>query len=98
MATGSTPTAVGPAGFPWSPRALLRRLQGGDVVAHTITLIFAASILLITVLLVGQLWVHSQPSRAAYGWHFLWTSTWDPVFDNYGALTFLYGTIVPTAR
>jgi phosphate transport system permease protein len=71
-------------------------LQGGDVVAHTVTLIFAAMVLLITVLLVGQLWIHSAASRAAFGWHFLWSSVWDPVFDNYGALTFLYGTVVTT--
>ena len=96
MAPSSTSTAAAPAGLPWSPRALVRRLQGGDVVAHTITLIFAAMVLLITVLLVGQLWIHSAPSRAAFGWHFLWSSVWDPVFDNYGALTFLYGTVVTT--
>jgi phosphate transport system permease protein len=45
---------------------------------------------------VGQLWVHSSASRAQFGWHFLTTSVWDPVFDNYGALTFLYGTVVTT--
>jgi phosphate transport system permease protein len=39
---------------------------------------------------------HSSASRAAFGWHFLTTSVWDPVFDNYGALTFIYGTVVTT--
>jgi phosphate transport system permease protein len=96
MAVSSTSTAVGPAGFRWSPQAVLRRLRGGDAIAHIVTLVFAAIVLLITVLLVEQLWVHSAASRAQYGWHFLWTSVWDPVFDNYGALTFLYGTIVTT--
>jgi phosphate transport system permease protein len=75
---------------------VLRRLRGGDAIAHMVTLVFAAMVLLITVLLVGQLWVHSSASRAQFGWHFLTTSVWDPVFDNYGALTFLYGTIVTT--
>jgi phosphate transport system permease protein len=74
----------------------MRRLRSGDAIAHTITLIFAATILLIAVLLVFQLWTHSAPSRAKFGWNFLRTSTWDPVFDNYGALPFLYGTIVTT--
>jgi phosphate transport system permease protein len=95
MATTSSSTAVGPAGY-WSPQAVLRRLRSGDAVAHTITLLFGAMVLLITVLLVGQLWVHSAASRAQFGWHFLTTSVWDPVFDNYGALTFLYGTVVTT--
>lgn len=95
MSVGATSSAVGPAGS-WSPQAIVRRLRSGDVVAHTVTLIFAAIVLLITVLLVGQLWVHSEASRARFGWHFLSTSVWDPVFDNYGALTFLYGTVVTT--
>src|ERR1700691_4597687 len=96
MATSSTPTTVGPAGVPWSPQAVLRRLRGGDAIAHMVTLVCAAMVLLITVLLVGQLWVHSAASRTQFGWHFLTTSVWDPVFDNYGALTLLYGTVVRT--
>lgn len=83
-------------GVGWHPRALLRRLSSGDAIAHTVTLIFAATILLITVLLVYQLWLYSALSRAKFGFAFLHTSTWDPVFDNYGALPFLYGTIVTT--
>jgi phosphate transport system permease protein len=75
---------------------LVGRLRGGDAIAHMVTLVFAAIVLLITVLLVGQLWVHSAASRSHFGWRFLWTSVWDPVFDNYGALTFLYGTVVTT--
>ncbi len=89
-------TTVGPAGVGWHPRALLRRLRSGDAIAHAVTLIFAATILLITVLLVYQLWVNSAPSRAKFGLDFLYTSTWDPVFDNFGALPFLYGTVVTT--
>ncbi len=96
MATATTTTPVGPAGSSWSPRALVARLRGGDAIAHTLTLVFAAMVLLITLLLVEQLWVHSAASRAQFGWHFLWTSVWDPVFDNYGALTFLYGTVLTT--
>jgi phosphate transport system permease protein len=93
---GATSTTVGPAGVGWGPQALIRRLREGDAIAHTVTLIFGATIILITVLLVGQLWIHSAPSRAKFGWDFLHTSTWDPVFDNYGALPFIYGTLVTT--
>jgi phosphate transport system permease protein len=75
-------------------RALLRRLRSGDEVAHVITLTFAASILLITFLLVRELWVTSHLSRTKFGWMFFWTSTWDPIFDNFGALPFIYGTLV----
>jgi phosphate transport system permease protein len=93
---GVTSTTAGPAGVGWHPQAVLRRLRSGDAIAHMVTLIFAATILLITVLLVFQLWTHSGPSRAKFGWNFLHTSTWDPVFDNYGALPFIFGTVVTT--
>jgi len=63
-------------------------------VAHVITLVFAAGILLITSLLVYELWVNSHLSRAKFGWGFFWTQTWDPIFDHFGALPFIYGTVV----
>src|SRR5271155_3353995 len=76
------------------PRAFLHRLRHGDEVAHVLTLTFAAGILLLTSMLVYELWVNSHLSRAKFGWMFFWTRTWDPIFDNYGAATFIYGTLV----
>jgi phosphate transport system permease protein len=32
-----------------------------------------------------------------FGWTFLWTSTWDPVFLKFGALPFIYGTLASSA-
>jgi phosphate transport system permease protein len=34
------------------------------------------------------------PSIKAFGWSFLYTSTWDPVVEHFGALPLIYGTIV----
>jgi phosphate transport system permease protein len=34
------------------------------------------------------------PSIRAFGWSFLFTSTWDPVAQHFGALPLIYGTIV----
>ncbi|MFY9690155.1 MAG: phosphate ABC transporter permease subunit PstC [Candidatus Acidiferrales bacterium] len=79
------------------PRSFVSRLREGDEIAHVITLIFAASILLITSLLVLELWRNSHLSRAQFGWRFFWTSTWDPVFSHFGALPFIYGTLVTSA-
>jgi len=76
------------------PRSFLQRWTGGDEIAHLITLVFAASILLITGLLVYQLWIGSSAARHSFGWKFFFTSVWDPVFDNFGALPFIYGTLV----
>ena len=92
MAT--TPNAATPTDLSWSPRALLRRMQGADEIAHLITLIAAATLLLITALLVYQLWIHSAESRAKFGWSFFITKTWDPVSGDFGALPFIYGTVV----
>ena len=78
-------------------RAFVHKLRGGDEIAHLITLVFAASILLITSLLVIELWRTSHLSRAKFGWMFFWTRTWDPIFDNFGAAPFIYGTLVTSA-
>ena len=79
------------------PRAFLRRLQSGDEIAHLITLTVSAGILLLTSMLVYELWVNSHLSRAKFGWMFFWTRVWDPNFDNFGAAPFIYGTLVTSA-
>jgi phosphate transport system permease protein len=55
---------------------------------------FAASILLVTILVVYQLWVTSAPSRQKSGFGFLISSQWNPVTEEFGALPFIYGTVV----
>src|SRR6202161_170286 len=76
------------------PRAFLHRLRQGDQIAHLVTLTFAALILLLTSMLVYELWMNSHLSRTAFGWNFFWTKVWDPNFDNFGAAPFIYGTII----
>ncbi|MGC1105281.1 MAG: phosphate ABC transporter permease subunit PstC [Candidatus Acidiferrales bacterium] len=78
-------------------RGFLARLHGGDEIAHLLTLIFAAGVVLLTSLLVYELWANSTLSRHTFGWKFFVTSVWDPVFNHFGALPFLYGTIVTSA-
>ena len=60
-------------------------------------LFFALSIVLITVLLVYQLWVNSALARHKFGCSFFVTRTWDPVVGDFGALPFIYGTLVTSA-
>jgi phosphate transport system permease protein len=62
-----------------------------------VTLLFALSTVLITVLLLIQLWVNSAESRHAFGLHFFISQVWDPVFNQFGALPFIYGTLVTSA-
>jgi len=90
--TSTTLERAAPPGA--GPRAFVQRLRQGDEVAHVITLVFAAAILLVTSLLVYELWLQSHLSRAKFGWAFFWTSIWDPNSDDFGALPFMYGTLV----
>ena len=75
-------------------RKFVKRLLDGDQAAHLITLIFAASVFLVTVFLVSELWIHSSASRAKFGLGFLFTKTWDPNGEVFGALPFIYGTVL----
>ncbi len=94
---GTISTTTGPAPAPSRVQVLLRRMRDGDEIAHLITLIFGASILLVTAALVYELWIHSAETRAAFGWKFLVTSTWDPINGIFGAWPYIYGTLVTTA-
>jgi phosphate transport system permease protein len=91
---GSSAISVESSGPLTRGRVLLRRLRRGDEVAHLVTLMFAASILLITALLVFELFSSSALSRKAFGWSFLLSQSWDPVAEEFGALPFIYGTVV----
>jgi phosphate transport system permease protein len=96
MSASSNPALSG-GPFPALPgrvRHFVERFRRGDEIAHVVTLIFAAGVILITGLLVYVLWVNSSASRHAFGWKFFTTSAWDPVFEHFGALPFLYGTVV----
>ena len=75
-------------------RSLLDRLRTGDEVAHLITFVFAACVVLVTVLLVMQLWHSSAASRQQFGFGFLKSTNWDPVAGDFGALAFIYGTLL----
>jgi len=77
--------------------ALLQGLRSGDTLAHLFTLFCAASILLVTVALVHQLYVNSTLPLHKFGFRFLTGRTWDPVSGDFGALPFIYGTLVTSA-
>jgi len=75
-------------------RSFLSRLLNGDEIARIITFIFAATVVLITVLLVLQLWHDSALPRHKFGLHFFATRVWDPIAEEFGALPFMFGTVV----
>ncbi|MBA3915274.1 MAG: phosphate ABC transporter permease subunit PstC [Acidobacteriales bacterium] len=51
-------------------------------------------VLALVALIVYELIQGSSLSWHAFGWKFFFQSDWDPVNDKYGALPFVYGTIV----
>jgi phosphate transport system permease protein len=93
--TEPAPLVRGPA--PGRVRAFAERLKTGDEIAYAITFVFAAAIFLVTVLLVYELWRNSALPRHKFGLQFLWTRTWDPVAEDFGALPFIYGTVITSA-
>ena len=66
----------------------------GDEVARLVTLAFAATVVLVTVLLVWNLWGTSAASRHKFGFSFLTSTNWDPNANDFGALPFIYGTVM----
>ena len=85
------------AGPKSASRSYSARLVQGDQVAHAITFVAAATILLITTSLVIVLWDNSALPRAKFGLSFFSGSVWDPVAEQFGAAPFVYGTLVTTA-
>ncbi len=57
----------------------------------------AVAVTLLLLLLAYELFVGSRVSIEKYGLGFLAGTTWDPVHDVYGALPFIYGTLLTSA-
>ncbi|MEZ4671054.1 MAG: phosphate ABC transporter permease subunit PstC [Anaerolineae bacterium] len=77
-----------------SAKSSLTGRQRGDSVFKTI--VWAASLCMI-VLLVGViilLYIDAKPAIEQFGFSFLTTSDWDPVFESFGAAPYIFGTIV----
>jgi phosphate transport system permease protein len=90
----TTTTTVPSAGPVSGSRSFVHRLREGDEIARLVTFLFAMSVVLITLLLVFELWQGSVLPRHKFGFAFFRTSVWDPIFDQFGALPFIYGTLV----
>jgi len=95
VATAST--SLPGAGPVAGSRSFVSRLRDGDEIARLITFVFAATVVLISILLVLELWHDSALPRHKFGLAFFRTTTWDPIFDQFGALPFMYGTLITAA-
>jgi phosphate transport system permease protein len=66
----------------------------GDKAFEWLTLAMALFVIVLIFLLGWQLARGSSLAIQKFGFRFLTTSTWDPVAEQFGALPFIYGTLV----
>jgi phosphate transport system permease protein len=75
------------------PAPLLGRNRGDAVYRAALTAL-GVSLPLLLIAFVVELAVSAWPSMQRFKWTFLWTSTWDPVAEIYGAAPMIFGTVV----
>lgn len=71
--------------------------RGGDGIFRGASGAAAASILVVLAALFMLLVIDAWPALRRYGFSFVTTSTWDNVKEQFGALPYIYGTLVTSA-
>ncbi len=75
-------------------RRLGREANPGDLVFRALAMLFAATVIGVVLLMVAQMTQASSASLHAFGFSFITSQEWDPVREVFGALPFIYGTVV----
>lgn len=75
-------------------RQLKRNGRISDKAFRVLTLLCALSVLAIVALILFELAMQSRLSLHEFGWKFFTGRDWDPVSGSFGALPFIYGTLV----
>src|SRR5574337_991578 len=70
------------------------RIRLADGSFHGAMMVCGIAVIALLVLIVFELVSSSSLSLHAFGWKFFVTQSWDPVNDEFGALPFIYGTLV----
>jgi len=101
MSSATLPQSEAPSGAAASsvspgPRRL-RSAPWADKAFEWATRSFAFLVFSLLLAILASLVVGSQLSLAKYGFSFIWSSDWDPVQENFGALVPIYGTLVTSA-
>jgi phosphate transport system permease protein len=78
------------------PQSLAGRALG-DRAFKWLALLMALMVFLLIVLIGYELAHGSHLALRKFGWSFLLSSEWDPVNEQYGALPFIFGTLVSSA-
>jgi phosphate transport system permease protein len=73
----------------------VQRIQ--DFFFHKLTLLFAASVLIVLLGIIVSLAIGAAPAFRAFGFGFVTTANWDPINDQFGALIAIWGTLATSA-
>jgi phosphate transport system permease protein len=88
-----TSTTYEPAAAPESD---LRRsgIRLGDLLFKGIAIVAALAATILLGLIAWKIFDLAWPAIKEFGLSFIWTEAWDPVTQQFGALIFIYGTVV----
>jgi phosphate transport system permease protein len=73
---------------------LVNRVRMGEWIFTALVSVAAVTVLLIILGLFYELWVRSWPAIHTFGFSFIWTTTWDPPKEVFGAGAFIIGTLI----
>ncbi len=80
---------------PAAPAAIERRgIRLGDALFKGVALVAAVGVTALLAFLAYEIVDLAWPAMQRYGLSFLWTEGWNPNTNVYGALAFVYGTVV----
>jgi len=71
-----------------------KRKDSGDWIFSRLLALFPMMVIAIVAAIGWTLFSASWPSIRAFGLSFIYQTRWDPVFENFGALPFIYGTLL----
>jgi len=75
-------------------KARVRKTNLGDLIFRNITFVFALALFSLVFLMAYEMYLGSRETIGKFGLSFITGTVWDPVNDQFGALPYIYGTLV----
>jgi phosphate transport system permease protein len=88
------PSAGGTAGRAFARLGGRRSGDGADRVYRGTLTVLALALFAVAALIIVETTRGAGPAIQAFGWRFLTSTAWDPVAEKFGALPYVYGTLV----
>jgi phosphate transport system permease protein len=99
LSESQQPRGASVAQFPESPMRIRLKppSRAADGIFYAVVLICSLALAAVVALIVYELVIHSQITLRQFGVRFFAGTNWDPVSGDFGALPFIYGTLVSSA-